>query len=242
MLIINGGLPRSGTVLVGNLIRLMLEDQGLPWKRYNPQEPRHLPAFLRVVRECSEDCALIVHTHLIDAEILSAICARDDAVLIWNHRDPRDALVSLMKLHEITLEWALKAMGVYCSAAATALTTQRCLEVRYTDLVSDLTVQIEMLAQALSVTLRTEETEALIERTSAAAHRKVMFALAEGTMPGMSEVPTRNRMLREDPKTLLNDRHIQSGKNGRWRTELSAEAQSRVQVELANWVKRFGYV
>lgn len=242
MLIINGGIPRSGTVLVGNLIRLMLERRGIAWLRYNPQERRHLPEFLEVARRVPPDPAVIVHTHLIDADVLSALGRRDDAVLVWNHRDPRDALVSLVKLHDLTLAHGLRAMRAYCSAAELAVAHPGCLEIRYAELMSDLARHVERLASALSFTLQAGEVEELIAATSVSAHRQVMTALRDGAVPDMAEHQTRTRVLREDPRTLLNDRHIQSGKRGRWRTELAGAVQPEIAKELAPWITRFGDV
>lgn len=241
MLIINGGIPRSGTVLVGNLIRLMLESRGIRWARYNPQEPRHMPDFLKTVQTAPAQPVLIIHTHLINQDILNAIAVRDDAILLWNHRDPRDALVSLAKLHDLDLPRALHAIRIYAQAASIAVNTETCIEIRYDALTTLPEQHITQLGDALGFQLTTDEIAKLRSQTSVDAHASVMNQLRKGALPTARTLNTKKRLLHEDPKTLVNDRHIQSGKNGRWRTELRETQQAEVNASLARWISAFGY-
>ncbi len=241
MLIINGGIPRSGTVLVGNLLRLMLERRNIPWSRYNPQERRHLPDFLKLAQASGIDGAVIVHTHLIDATVVEAITSRPDAVIFWSYRDPRDALTSLMKLHDLPLADGLHAMQIYHEAAKLAHASAKTVKIRYEELVIDLARHIELLAKRLHFELQQDEVEDLIHRTSAATHMDYVEQLQQNTLPGARTIQTKRRAMREDPKTLLNDRHIQSGQTGRWRTELTASAQTVANAELDRWIRMFGY-
>lgn len=241
MLIINGGIPRSGTVLVGNLVRLMLERRGINWSRYNPQERRDLPDFLRLARQTQIDNATIVHTHLIDAEITAELAQRSDAVLIWNHRDPRDALVSLMALHDLRHEEALSAMRVYCNAAEIAYAEPGVMKIAYEDLVRDLPAYVSKIAANLRFELSPNEVDNLIRLTSLAAHQKTVDQLQEDLFSGARTLKTKRRIMREDPKTLLNDRHIQSGQHGRWRCELTKADQESVNAGLERWIRLFDY-
>ncbi|MGD1924796.1 MAG: sulfotransferase domain-containing protein [Paracoccaceae bacterium] len=242
MLIINGGLPRSGTVLVGNLVRLMFERRGIRWTRYNPQERRHLPEFLSIVRSAPANPALIIHTHLIDPQILRTALDRAGAHVIWNIRDPRDCLVSLMKLHDLDLEHGLHAMQIYLSHTDCVWTgSPQAVRLRYEDLRADPRHAIKAITQALTFDLADEETEALITATSIEAHRQVMDRLADKTNPHVVTHRTKARAMREDQVTLINDRHIQSGARGRWRDELTPQDQQRANDALHAWVTRFGY-
>ena len=238
MLIINGGMPRAGTVLVGNLVRLMLERRGILWQRFNPQERRHLPQFLDLTLR-RFDHAVIVHTHPIDGDVVSALRARDDAVLIWNHRDPRDALVSLMQLHDMSLEHGLKAMQVYGAATEIAHTSHDCLKFTYEALIKDVPEHIALLAQAMGFRLEDGEVDALVEQTSTTAHSRIMSGLQTGAQTDGRELQTMRRVLREDPTTLVNDRHIQSGKSNRWQRELPADAQRQATRALSRWIRLF---
>ncbi|MEM9059658.1 MAG: sulfotransferase domain-containing protein [Pseudomonadota bacterium] len=241
MLIINGGLPRSGTVLVGNLARLMVERRGLRWDRYNPQERRHLPEFLQVVRTYPAEPALIVHTHLIDDAILRAASDRTDARVIWNIRDPRDCLVSLMRLHDLNLNRALHAMGIYLAHAALVWDSDsKVLKIRYEDLRKDTGSLITAIAIALGFALEPGEAVQLQAATSMDRHRSVMKGLSETSEQVVTHV-TKTRQMREDEVTLINDRHIQSGASGRWKEELAAPEQKRVNEALRPWLDRFGY-
>jgi hypothetical protein len=241
MLIINGGMPRSGTVLVGNLVRLLLEHRGIAWRRYNPQERRHLPDFLKLVQHAPIDGAIIVHTHLIDAAIVTELARKADAILFWNHRDPRDALVSLMQLHDLSLQDGLKAMRIYCEHVEIAQSSDTTTKVSYEDLIAELPNHIDMLATRLNFRLEIGEAEELIRLTSPAAHSDIMDQLQQDALEGGRTITTKRRVLREDPTTLVNDRHIQSGRSGRWRAELSPEAQHQANDQLAKWIGMFGY-
>ena len=241
MLIINGGMPRSGTVLVGNLIRLMLERRGIGWRRYNPQERRHLPNLLKLAQTPITKGSIIVHTHLINAEIIECLERRDDTVMLWNHRDPRDALVSLMQLHDLSLEDGIEALHVYGHATEIAHTAPSALKITYERLIEDLAGHIHQFASHLRFTLQPGEVDDLIRSTSPKAHSGVMQQLNDNTLEQTRTIQTKRRMMREDPKTLINDRHIQSGRIGRWHTELPGETHDDVNAELAHWIRLFGY-
>jgi len=81
----------------------------------------------------------------------------------------------------------------------------------------------------------------IVEATSVQQHRKIMEDVAQETLPGVRVLPTQTRTLREDPETLINDRHIQSGATGRWRQELSDEQRAIVTEALKPFVDKLGY-
>ncbi len=241
MLIINGGMPRSGTVLVGNLIRLMLERRGIGWRRFNPQERRHLPSLLKLAQTPIAKGAIIVHTHLINAEIIGHLERRNDTVMLWNHRDPRDALVSLMQLHDLSLEDGIKALRVYGHATEIAHTAPSVLKITYERLIEDLAGHILEFASQMQFELQPGEIDDLARSTSPKAHSGVMQQLNDNTLAQTRTVPTKRRVMREDPKTLINDRHIQSGRIGRWHTELPSDEHHDVNGKLAHWIRLLGY-
>jgi len=241
VVIIHGGLPRAGTVLVGTIALAILDRQGAPWQREAPQERRHMPAFAAAVRGWQGPGALLVHTHLADGTVLAALSARPDRAVFWNLRDPRDALVSLMQLHDLTLDRALHAMEVYAAVAERVVASGLAIVLRYEALIADRRAAIRRIAGAMGADLPAPEVERIAARTSPDAHRAVMQAVADGRLPTIAEHRTKTRTLREDSRTLINDRHIQSGAVGRWRTELSPTALGEAEGRLGRWIDAFGY-
>ena len=241
MLIINGGVPRSGTVLVGQIVSALLARNGIERARYSPQEPRHLPEMARRVAGWAGPGALLVHTHLADRRVLAALAARSDAVVFWNHRDPRDALVSLRRLHNMPLERALIAMELYLRADALVAQSGLARRFRYETLVGDVPGAIGTIAADMNLSVTADDVAEIQDQTTPERHAAVMRAVAEGTAPDVAELKTLFRTLREDPDTLINDRHIQSGRAGRWRDELSPAEQAQVAARLAPWIRALGY-
>lgn len=241
MFIVNGGIPRSGTVLIGEILRALMRRRGHDVRRLNPQERRNLPRLAQHIRNDPSKPATLVHTHLIDQTCLDALAGRSDAVLFWNHRDPRDALVSLMCLHDMSLEQALHSMEIYLGAADIARHHPDCRQIRYERLVADTPRHICRIASVIGWQIQEDEVASIAEATSATRHADVMRAVRNGQAPDVQNIRTLRREMREDAATLINDRHIQSGRPGRWRAELSEEDQDRVTARLARWIDAYGY-
>ena len=241
MFIVNGGIPRSGTVLVGEIIRALLHRRGLEVLRYNPQERRHLPEFANKISEAPVNATTLVHTHLIDQTCLDALTARDDAVVFWNHRDPRDALVSLIRLHDMPLEQALLSMEVYLTAADLPKRWGKALGIRYERLVANVDQHVLGIANTLGYEAQPSEIASIREATTPDAHAKIMRKLQKGTVDETRHIRTLYRDMREDKETLINDRHLQSGQHGRWKTELSPEDAQIVNERLGRWIEGYGY-
>ena len=184
---------------------------------------------------------MLVHTHLIDQACLQALAARGDAVVFWNHRDPRDALVSLIRLHDLPLARALHSLEVYLTAADLPRQWGKAFGIRYERLVADVGQHITGIAGALGLTTDPAEVDRIRQSTSPEAHVQVMRKLHNRGAEDTTRIQTLFREMREDPETLINDRHLQSGRSGRWRTELDADAQTIVAERLHPWIKAYGY-
>ena len=241
MFIVNGGIPRSGTVLLGEMLRALMRNRGLGIQRYNPQERRHLPAFADYIQQAPPDPAVLVHTHLIDQTCLDRLARREDAVVFWNHRDPRDALVSLIRLHNMPLEQALHSLEVYLRATDLVRACGHAHGVRYERLVTDVPGHLRRAAAVLGWQPDAAEVETIVEATSPQAHAQVMRDVQNGERPALQIVQTLFREMREDGETLINDRHIQSGQAGRWKTEMDPKAQALATDRLRPWIEAYGY-
>ena len=241
MIVINGGLPRSGTVLVGAIVMGIARRENLRLVRFSPQERRDSPEFQRQIAEWDGNGVLLIHTHLADPKVVAALSRREDHVVFWNHRDPRDAVVSLCRLHDLPLDFGLEAMNVYLRVEKLMSEQAFTKRLRYEEIVTDEPELVRLIANRMGVELRQAEIDRIVEETSVSAHKKIMQSVTDGSAEDLMEYETRFRKFREDRQTLINDRHIQSGKPGRWRTELTHEEQQMVMIELAPWVEALGY-
>ncbi len=111
----------------------------------------------------------------------------------------------------------------------------------YERLVADKPGYIFQIAQRLGFWLGHDQVDRIDEATSVDRHKEVMRKVQAGEMEDLLHRPNSNRVLVEDPKTLINDRHIQSGVSGRWRHELSDLDQQNASRQFADLLKRYGY-
>ena len=242
MIIMNAGVPRSGTILVNAIVRKLLESVGIPVVTANPHGPE-----VRVVLdklqtdEPNRQSATIIHTHSWNAGVAqqaNKLCRTSGFV---NYRDPRDVVVSLMKLHDhdfataakLTME-AFRVFEIICHDTNFMI-------IPYELLISNRTGFIFQIAQRLGIWPSLDEIARVNEETSVSNHSKIMDQVRSGNRKRLIRVQNRNRVLIEDRDTLINDRHIQSGVIGRWRNELSAEHQADATRRFAHLIERYGY-
>lgn len=242
MIALNTGVPRSGTVLINAIIRGIMAHAGIRVTQANPHGAE-LPALIgRLMRACDEPGLLhLVHTHSWD-EATEAICAGQSEIHAFAcYRDPRDVCVSLMQLHDLDRDAALKlTMAGFALFEATCRGVDP-IVIRYESLIADKRKVIEMIAQDLAVPQDDACIAQIDEATSVAAHRRVVNAINRGETTSLVARQNRSRILYEDPVTLINDRHIQSGASGRWRSELSTSDQEVLCERLRSLTDRYRY-
>ncbi len=110
MLIINGGLPRSGTVLTGRIISEVLRHYSCQVENINLDSVNRVAKFVKraVHSGIANYKNIVLHTHSwADGEFNEAL-SLGNTKIFWNYRDPRDILVSLMKLHDLSYDDASK--------------------------------------------------------------------------------------------------------------------------------------
>ncbi|MEM6663337.1 MAG: sulfotransferase domain-containing protein [Pseudomonadota bacterium] len=242
MIILNAGVPRSGTVLVNAIVRAVLSAQGAVSQQLNPHA-NELPHLIRRIQTEGVDRLrnFLVHTHSWDDETSAMLQASRHLVAFGNYRDPRDVAVSLMKLHDLDFDIALEATERYFTGFGRMTREIDLMVVPYELLVGGKRAMIFQIASHLGVWLTLERVAAIDAETSVDRHKAVMEKVQSGEGDNLKTRENRHRTLVEDGTTLINDRHIQSGAHGRWRTELSADQQSAAQERFAPLLKRYGY-
>ncbi|MEM1275254.1 MAG: hypothetical protein AAGH74_01890 [Pseudomonadota bacterium] len=242
MIILNTGVPRSGTVLTNAIIRGVLGHAGLAVTQANPHGDE-LPDLISHLARSNDGSATayIVHTHSWD-KTTEAICAGLTELHAFScYRDPRDVCVSLMRLHDLDLEAALQmTIAGFAHFEATCSGIEPVV-FQYERLIADKYTAIKTVAQELALQIDTNGIAQIDEATSVSAHRQIVDAINRGELPNLIARQNRSRILYEDPVTLLNDRHIQSGAIGRWQSELALSEQERLCECLRPLTDRYRY-
>ncbi|MEL6478181.1 MAG: hypothetical protein AAFR17_12715 [Pseudomonadota bacterium] len=239
MILINGGIPRSGTVLVCAVLRALLEARGMAPEVCNPSDGWQLDALLE--RDgLGAERPVLIHTHHCTGTLLTRLRAGEIRLCLWNHREPRDALVSLIALHDLDFETGLAALRQYLAMRDHIVAAGLATPLAYERIVADRRGLIRALAQMLHLEIGRKEVEAIADQTDIARHRSLMPCSAQPGQP-IRRIKTRFREVLEDPQTLLNDRHIQSGRAGRWRSDLPRTHHAQAAQELWPWIDALGY-
>ena len=239
-LVLNLGVPRSGTVLIGAIIREVIARSGGRTEIANPHGTEVADAIRAALAAPQAGSTCILHTHSWPAGA-DAPLAPGRACGFVNLRDPRDVCVSLMQLHDHPFGDAA-AMVEAAFAHADAMSARGDLvTIRYESLVADVEDHVRMVAARLGGSLDADDVTAIADATSIDRHRRIMTDLQAGRRRHVRVRQNRHRLLVEDADTLINARHIQSGRIGRWRTELSAEQQRRANRRFGPILAALGY-
>ena len=239
MIVFNAGIPRSGTIFVNAIIRHLV---GEPIIQTNPHGPELYPTVLDLLeRPLAPGTTAIVHTHSWNEPTEAIVRDRSDITGFLNYRDPRDACVSWRRLRDLDLEDAASEIaGNWTLFEITGADTGWQL-IRYEDLIREPARHAAMIATELGLDPDGSAIDAVLEATSLERHRAIMHQVTDGTLPALRRRPTFPRELTEDPKTLVTDRHIQSGVEGRWRDELTGPEQDYVNKCFEQILVAYGY-
>jgi len=241
MIILNFGIPRSGTVWAFNVFRKIWDGRQVAYRTASPNS-------IAQVDECVASLDLrenvIVHGHDLTPAVLQ-LAAHPDVRPFFNYRDPRDVVVSQIRLHDVQLESAIQMTA----AAYRHLTEALCLPgitvIPFTHIAEHAEPLIFQMATRLGILLKLSDVKAIAEQTSAKHHRRIMENVTAGgagdASGSIATAHLASRSIRYDQNHLITDRHIQSGKNGRWREELDADQQAEVQKRFTQLVDVLGF-
>ncbi len=242
MLILNAGVPRSGTVLVNAMIRALLKQKGVPILQANPHGRELAQVGHRAIRSGDHRVKVVlVHSHSWDFDAERVLAGDENVVAFGNYRDPRDICVSLMKLHDHSLENAISNVSGYFQQYEAMVRALNAMVIPYELLINAKEAFAFQIARRIGIWPTFAQIAEVVEATSVERHRKVMQDVKAGTLPDIAERQNQQRVLREDRRTLINDRHIQSGASGRWRGELPGDQHETVNAAFAPLLERYGY-
>lgn len=242
MIIVNAGVPRSGTVLVNAILRALFKGANLGTAQANPHGAA-LPQLIRHLQATGQDRYrnVLVHTHSWDTETEALLAGSPFVTGFVNYRDPRDVCVSLMRLHDHDFEAAARLTEGSFQIFERTAQSKHFMVLPYEMLTADRRGHIFQIARRLGFWPGMDEIAKIDEETSIERHRAVMEKVQSGDIDNLARRQNSNRVLVEDPNTLINDRHIQSGASGRWREDLSDDEQRVANERFAPILKRYGY-
>ncbi|MGH8246736.1 MAG: sulfotransferase domain-containing protein [Gammaproteobacteria bacterium] len=222
MLILSLGVPRSGTIFVFNVLREALTRRRIEFSSVNANYPETTAYLSRY--DFSGN--VLMHAHNVLPEV-QRVLPRENVRAFFNFRDPRDVLVSMMRLHDYSFEKCLELVDISFAQFTTARKFPGVMFIPYTHVMASPDAVIFQVAQKAGVFLSLDEVVQIRKATSIESHTKIMKAVGAGKV----DVQIRRnpkRTMKESSVHFINDRHIQSGRSGRWRRELSAEQQEAV--------------
>lgn len=242
MIILNAGIPRSGTVLVNAIMRELFRLAGREIRQENPTQ-QELPTLIGSLQKSGADASetVVIHTHTCDGETTRLLRGNRNVRGTLNFRDPRDVCISLMRLHDHDLEKSALNVEAYVQHFFATAASVNLMLVPYELLVFEKRTHIFQIARQLGLWPSMAAVEQVNQLTSIDRHREVMEKVRAGRMPELTIRRNSKRDLVEDPQSLINDRHIQSGTSGRWRQELDEDAQKALTERFAPVLKRLGY-
>lgn len=241
MIILNFGIPRSGTVWAFNVFRKIWERQGVAFETESPNS-------CAAVDDCVTGLDLtrnvIIHGHDVTPKLIQ-LAAHPEVRPFFNYRDPRDVVVSQIRLHDVPLENAIEMTAAAYRSLSKAICLPGIMVIPFAHIAEHAEPLIFQMATRLGILLKLGDVKTIAEETSARQHKQIMQNVAEPESSADSgSVATAHlatREIRYDEKHLITDRHIQSGKNGRWREELDATQQAEVQQRFAQLVDVLGF-
>ncbi|MEP1538516.1 MAG: sulfotransferase domain-containing protein [Paracoccaceae bacterium] len=242
MIIINAGVPRSGTVLVNSIIRNLFQDVTPSILQENPNEDELLPLLKKIISNGEDKTRpCLIHTHSWSKEISTVLAAHSNKRVLVNYRDPRDVAVSLMKLHDHDFEYAARLTEASFAQIAKCIRGTHNLALPYELLIPGKRLAIYQIAQFLGFRPSMRQISIIDEETSIENHRSIMKSVQDGTLKTIIRKHNSNRVLAEDSVTLINDRHIQSGASGRWREEFPSTQHELITGRFTHILDNFGY-
>lgn len=86
------------------------------------------------------------------------------------------------------------------------------------------------------------EVMSIVAQTDLSQHKKTMEKVASGAQEAATEsIFSGARNVQYDPETLITDRHIQSGKSGRWKDEMNNSQQEEATRIFSEVIQKLGF-
>lgn len=159
--------------------------------------------------------------------------AQGEAKGVYIYRDIRDVVVSLMNFRKADFEQIVFRGGEFkqCLNNYYAWTSlDQMLVSQYETMSKNITAEVLTIAEHLDINLSTELAEAIaIQHTLEKQKQKIQQRAAAGSINS------------ENPETMLQYNHINSGKSKQWQERLSSIEIAYLESEAGEWLNQHGY-
>lgn len=237
MLIVNGGLPRSGTVLVGLILQEVFAHHKLDFLSVNLHGDS-LRSFVENYGSSprSQYVNYLIHTHT-----WSDYFSHNNGIVFWNHRHPLDALVSIMELHDKTYEEGLKFMIASINDGKFMEDRPR-FSIPYELLTQHQEAYVNCIANLIGLPMHAKMCSSISDALSLAKVKNKVSQISSTEYIDKRYIKNSKRTMIEDSKTFLNDRHIQNGKYMRYKSELDEHQIVLATKALQPFLDKYGYI
>jgi len=240
MLILNMGIPRSGSTWAFNVFRRILEFKNLSYETSNPL---NASAVNEEIASNAQDHIKILHFHDVTENVITRARSPECAAF-FNIRDPRDVVVSLMQLHDAEFREAMTMAASAFMSLQLASRIPGLMLIPYDHIVDHPEALIFQMALKIGHYIAPQAAADIAEQTSIGKHQARMdYVTQNHDQPeaGIQSAFSGRRHVKFDETSLITDRHIQSGKTGRWKEELSLDHQEELNKTFSNILRQLGY-
>ncbi len=241
MIILNMGIPRSGTVWAFNVFRAVWQVAGVQFRTEQWNSESDVKCRLSGISAAEH---ILIHTHDLTPDV-ELLARRPGVRSFFSYRDPRDVVVSQMKLHDVSFDIAVRMTEFAYQNLPCAMTLPGIMFLPYDHIVAHAPAVIFQMAARVDILLSHQMVDKIALSNNLERNRRTMDLLNRGTAAtggsGIESLNTGVREIRYCKASLITDRHIQSGRTGRWRDELSADQQQHVCGVFAPVIKSLGF-
>ena len=234
MLILNGGIPRSGTTWVNHVVRQCLGLVKAEYDLVNTNSVGEVNNFISGYK-ISPGKHTIMHYHDVTPALISfAQENKNNVRSFFNYRDPRDVVCSQMKMRNIPFEKAKEMTGVAYLNINSVVKISGTMFIPYTHLVASPETLIFQIAVKLGSLPSLADIKTICANTSFDSHKKQMEKSSDQKNDGRKVVVGKG-------DSMFGKNHLQSGETGRWKTELSSEQKETANRYFADIIDKLGF-
>jgi hypothetical protein len=231
------GMPRSASTLQYSILVRIVEELGLGRGLGTFHSPQLLAEWLNTSPVNSPEIAVMkLHEYTPEVEqLLNTGLTK----ALYIYRDIRDVVVSWMRMQNLPFE-AIDPRNLVSSCLANYTRWTELDDVlisRYESVIAQggLLAEVRRIAAYIGLELEDSLADSIAERFSLERQREYIARFDYGQY-GIAAGRTIY-----DPKTLLHNRHINSGASGEWRTVLTREQQQLIIEWAGGWLQARGY-
>ena len=250
MIVFVAGMPRSGSMWVYNISRVLIRARGripVP-ENMPPDDVRRIKQAFQIQREENED--YIIKTHIVLKPDLPGV------KLIYTYRDVRDSMLSYMRFMHCEYNVGIKNLiaNMQLTDYYFEKHAHNIIRIRYDDIITTPDKVIMKIGDFMDRSVPQNTAETIADQFSRDNVKKIIKSLEKlsenqtGKSQDSEELKdyeTANNIDGSfriiDKKTRFQSNHITSKKEGEWRDVLSEEQKEEVMKVASDWLNKYGF-